>query len=564
MNIMNNDLKIIKKKYGEDMMHFCRENFSSLLETEGLLSELLMDHFDPSHILYDDIVSNALESDFKNYIYSLVAVENNNEIIVNKTPKELLSDAGYNLFECTTEEEIQNFKKYYASGEELCTFSDNRLQSCRVFFAVKKDVDNIKREDFKNPNRQDLYGTSVISIQFTKDETNTLSIKNRYNHTVNNPDATFSNNLDNIIPGLTKSFENTYGIVQKHKGNAFEIPNYVQANDGKYYKYNYEINNIYYCPNNIIIDNYQVNRLEKEKYIVFDYFVLDLVNKRLSLYNTYIGDSFLDTISDISKIRIENKEKVKDITIIPKYGEDIIITLDKQNRLIGYKNNNIKEIGDYFLYFNDTLSELNLSNVEIIGSSFLFYNQIITELNLPKIKEIGNFFMHANCSLTKLVLPKLEIIKNSFLFYNRTLTELSLPNIKVIGDSFLYHNKVMKMIELPNLEKVNDSFLRFNDLLLELSLPNLQTVGDSFLYMNCLLKKLDLPNLKEVGSEFLYWNKNLEMLNLPNLKKTGNGFLMSNINILDFAILNDDFRKQQIEMVETKKKVKQFTIGCLR
>ena len=40
----------------------------------------------------------------------------------------------------------------------------------------------------------------MISIQFTKDDAHTLSIKNRYNHSVNDPDATFSNNLDNIIP----------------------------------------------------------------------------------------------------------------------------------------------------------------------------------------------------------------------------------------------------------------------------------------------------------------------------------------------------------------------------
>ena len=30
------------------------------------------------------------------------------------------------------------------------------------------DVADIKREDFKNPTRQDEYGTSVISIQFNK------------------------------------------------------------------------------------------------------------------------------------------------------------------------------------------------------------------------------------------------------------------------------------------------------------------------------------------------------------------------------------------------------------
>lgn len=106
------------------------------------------------------------------------------------------------------------------------------------FFAVKKDVSNIKREDYKEPKREDKYGTSVISIQFTRDMANMLSIKNRYNHTVSNPDVTFSNNLDNIIPGLTASFENTYGLKQKNNGNSLEIPQYVLASDGKYYKYN--------------------------------------------------------------------------------------------------------------------------------------------------------------------------------------------------------------------------------------------------------------------------------------------------------------------------------------
>ena len=203
---MIDDLKVIRKKYGEKMYHFCRDSFPVLLEEPGKLSKLLMDNFHESHSLYNDIVTNKLESDFKNYIYSLVDVENNNAVIQIKSPEELMSEVGYDLFECYTEEDIQSYKKYYAPGEELCTFRGGRLHRCRVFFAVKKNVFDIRREDFKNPTRQDEYGTSVISIQFTKDGTNTLSIKNRYNHTVNNPDATFSNNLDNIIPGLTESF----------------------------------------------------------------------------------------------------------------------------------------------------------------------------------------------------------------------------------------------------------------------------------------------------------------------------------------------------------------------
>ena len=257
---MVDDLKIIKKKYGEKMSHLCRELFPTILEQNGVLSKLMLDNFNESHDLYNDIVSNDLISEFKTFIYNKFDKIREDDKEVTKTPEELLNFAGYNLVECTKESEIQYFKKYYAKGEELCTFNGNRLNRCRVFFAIKKNVDEIKRENFHEPKRQDEYGTSVLSIQFTKDGTNTLSIKNRYNHTVNNPDATFSNNLDNIIEGLTKSFEKYYGIKQAYVNNDFEISHYVRANDGKYYKYNYEMNNIYYCPDNIIIDNFEVKQ----------------------------------------------------------------------------------------------------------------------------------------------------------------------------------------------------------------------------------------------------------------------------------------------------------------
>ena len=36
---------------------------------------------------------------------------------------------------------------------------------------------------------------------------------------------------------------------------------------GDPYKYNYEINNVYYCPDNIIIDNFRVKPYDKEKYL---------------------------------------------------------------------------------------------------------------------------------------------------------------------------------------------------------------------------------------------------------------------------------------------------------
>ena len=109
---MDQDLKIIKKKYGENMAKLCREFFPTLLETEGLLSTLMLNNFEPNHSLYNDLISQKQEDKFKNYIYSLVDVENNNKIISHKTPKELLSEAGYDLYECESEDEIQQFKKY--------------------------------------------------------------------------------------------------------------------------------------------------------------------------------------------------------------------------------------------------------------------------------------------------------------------------------------------------------------------------------------------------------------------------------------------------------------------
>ena len=54
---MIDDLKVIRKKYGEKMYHFCRESFPTLLEEPGKLSKLLSDNFHESHSLFDDIVA---------------------------------------------------------------------------------------------------------------------------------------------------------------------------------------------------------------------------------------------------------------------------------------------------------------------------------------------------------------------------------------------------------------------------------------------------------------------------------------------------------------------------
>ncbi len=422
------------------MMHFCRTSFPTILETKGLLSSLLLENFHPSHDLYNDLVYSDKLSAFRRYIYSF---SKNNTVMVEttKTAKELMDEAGYILYdECLREEDVQSFKKYYAINEKLCTFKGRRLDDNRVFFAVKKNVSDIKREDFNFPKRQDLYGTSVLSIQFTRDS-NTLSIKNRYNDIVRNPDATFSNDLENIIPGLTKAFEKDYGIVQNDMKD-FSIFNYVKASDGRYYKYNYKIHNIYYCPDNIIIDNGVVKKYDNEKFIVMDYFILDIANKKISLYDDKINDSFLDLFSNIKSIFIRNVNNRKLVDICSDTRN--IIVLDNHNNMFSFTNNSITILDDNFLQYNEFLKRIDMTNVIRVGDFFLMFNSDMRILNMGRVEYIGNDFLQFNEVLDNVNLHSLRLVGKNFLYFNTSLESLYVPDLRSVGIGYISNNLNIK------------------------------------------------------------------------------------------------------------------------
>ena len=464
---MNNDLKIIKKKYGEEMSHFARDNFPVILEQSGLLPKIFEDSFHESHYLYHDLLMNNKLLDFKRFIYSSLDSSRCLNLNSDLTPEELLDKAGYILKECLTESDIQEYKKYYAPNEELCTFKGNRLDKCRVFFAVKKDVDSIKRINFPKPKRDDLYGTSVMSIQFTSNGTNTLSIKNRYNHRVNNPDATLSNNLDNIIPGLTKSFEKHKGIKQNIINETnFEIPSYVKANDGKFYKYNREINNIYYCPDNIIIDNFNVLKYDKSRYLLIDHLIIDLSLKKIIIHDDTLQESIHNLFDNIEKISILSNNDTKIITIINKDNKEMVISIDKFN--------NIKNI--------------KLINCFNIPDNFLKTSAFIESCSLPNTITIGNNFLRSNYMLHNIYAPTLEVIQDDFLALNGLLKDLNLPSLKEVGNNFLKTNEVLDFINVSSLEIIKDNFLRDNKNLRKLYLPNIKYTGKYMLDSNRFVK----------------------------------------------------------------------------
>ncbi len=530
------DLRWIKKHYSETLSHLCRELFPNLLEKEGILPKLLEENFAQSASLGADILGQDQKDKFKNFIYSLIDVENNHQIITQKSPEELMSEAGYILYpECKTEADIQSFRHYYYrpgktpvykggtpqywDGEELCTFNGGRLNSCRVWFAVKKEVAEnpkaIKRA--KSPTRQDEYGTSVISIQFTKGSYPTLSIKNRYNHSVNNPDNTFNSDLDNIIHGLTHSFAETYSInISQGNKDEFELINYVKASDGKFYRYNMEINNVYYCENNVIIDDFTVKQLD-QRYVLMDYFIVDLSNNTIELYDDSLGDSFVSSFDEIKKISLEkDEEKHKVLRIKPKVGEDILITLNEHGEIYKLTNNNLTTCGDDFLSYNNSLISIDLPKLESCTDGFLFYNDSLTSINLPRLQSCGSDFLFSNNTLTSINLPNLENCKDDFLFYNDSLTSINLPKLQSCGNDFLFSNNTLTSINLPNLENCKDDFLFYNNSLTSINLPKLQSCRNGFLYSNKALTSINLPKLIAYGSNFLPHSQIIDRSNLIN------------------------------------------------
>lgn len=539
---LNKDLKYIKKKYGEKMMHYCRECFPTILNVPGKLVEILNTHFYcVKDSLYNDIKENHKESEFNDFVYSNAGLKNEYDIRdVSKTPKELLDDAGYDLFECKTVEEVNSFKKYFILGEQLCTFLDpaSRLENKYVFFAVKKNILDIKREDFLIPDRQDEYGTSVISIQFTRDKNNHLSIKNRYNEVVNNPDSTFDNNLDNIIPGLTMSFYKAYGIREIYDENSeFQMEHYISIG-GEYYKYNYKLNDIYYCTNNIIVYNGKVIKYDPEKYIIMDYFIIDLVNKKVDVFDNKLRDSFSEVIGKIKNIEIVRGEKDKKVYITNEEDNIFELTLSFDNKLIGIKNNLIDKLPNRFLISGQYLKNMEFSNVREIGNDVLYANTDLEHFNLSKAEVIGNYFLANNIKLTNIDLNKTIMIGDDFLKRNIIVESINFDSLQRVGNSFMFSNKGLSSIVIPNLSYTGKCFFKLNDKVLFASFPSLQETGDFFMNDAKNLRMFEADNLRVSGDMFLMANKELDYISLPNLIKTGKLFLAANQIIMSVNLPN--------------------------
>lgn len=538
---MNKDLVYIKKHYGEKFAQLCGELFPSILKYPGELSRILDSKFSHNKFLYYDLIKNNKISDFTAYINKLSKYEYIDYNLSDKTPYELLDSVGYTLYKCESEASIQFFRNYYENYYCLSTFNGDRLKTHHVYFAVKKDVDKYELNDFPKPNRQDEYGTSVISIQFSKDEPHALSIINRYIDYVDNIDATFSNNLDNIVEGLTSSFEKELSFEFQSNQIEFSLPNYKEASDGKFYRYykSYipydnedENNNIYFCINNTIIENNKAKVLDYGLLLVGDC-ILDLKNKSIKEYINKIGyyNSLADSINSTGKISdISCYKEVDGITkvLINIKGKNypIKFDIDELGNILMYSNIFAKSVCINFLGYEKYLNDLDILNCETIKDEFLLHNKSLKELYLPMVKIITSKFMCNNHVLEKINLDSVEIIGNEFLIHNN-LTSISLPKLESAGKYFMQLSNKLKTIYAPKLEVCKKGFLECNINLEVLSMDNVTILQTNTLYENRKLETLYLPNCTEIWGGVLQHNHIIKKVYLPCAKRISNDFLKS-------------------------------------
>ncbi len=337
---------------------------------------------------------------------------------VYEDPIDLLKKAGYNAFYVDTLEKQNSIEKYYSDSEKLCTFRDfERYKKYHIIHCVKENAEEIKRSD--NPEREDDYGTSVISIQILKTG-GFISIKNRYNHGVTNCDNTFSSNPDNIIGGLSQSIKHKYNADFSSK-KVYLPEKYIDIN-GQIIKFNTEVDNIYYGDSFYFQDG-KVFEIDKNKEIMFENYILNLQTKEIKTYSKgFHGFKHaLDEEIKNKKLQIIKNEKgnkclVADNTPILELSESRIISINFPNivSLTGFLSNpeflvsvnmpNLRRMGNYCLSRANSLKAINMPLVETIGSDCFMYVNSIEYINMPKLKsmeyfcfyEIGKSMSYAN------------------------------------------------------------------------------------------------------------------------------------------------------------------------
>ena len=238
------------------------------------------------------------------FLRSLISKEKTQETS-NESPFELLKKAGYTAFYADTLKKQNLIQKFFKKEEELCTFRDtSRYKNYHIVHCIKEGAEELKRSDFKKPDRQDAYGTSVISIQILKSG-GFISIKNRYNHTVVGCDNTFDSNPDNIISGLADSLRNYFKV--DFIAPNVQLPEKTIIVNNQLVRYHLEKEDIYFG-DGFYVEKGEIFPLKKDYQFFVGPYLFDLKEKTVTTF-FYDDDPFANVLIDEMKGKTLQRKK---------------------------------------------------------------------------------------------------------------------------------------------------------------------------------------------------------------------------------------------------------------
>ena len=439
-----------------------------------------------------------------NFLISLKGIHIE-EMGVHEDPVILLKKAGYNAYVADTVEKQNAIKKYFAPGEELCTFRDsNRYQKYFIINAVREDVDEIERSE--KPEREDKYGTSVISIQVLKSG-GFISIKNRYNHTVQNPDNTFNSNPDNIIPGLSDALKHYFGV--DFSSQKTQLPDGYMMIGKQICKTVNEKDGVIYLSDSAYVKDGIIHEIDKNSEIL-----LPMIGALLNAQKQEI--TFLSDIEPSSETE--------------RFAQDII----KKNingKKITFVKNNEKNTKD--IYVDGKLNIRMHDNMECYVSAdpYAFY---ATEISIDDGVDWKNYKEEVTLEDISLSNMNIDCVANRFSMYNGSVSSSVLD---------LSHVKDIELVGV-NLSGVT---VKFN--------PNADTIR--LINVVGLSGYLDFGNVKDLRIRVPNSDRGLEKVHGINTPKNGKYSIENDVSEVRDRLpaLQENFDKHQ-KLENAKKKAK--------
>lgn len=378
--------KKIKKQNGEKFAQALRNFHNGILEVPNI-----------------DIILRHAGRDARPllpYLMSLLATNDDTPASApSADPFVLLEQAGYKAFYADSLEKQNSIKDFFAKGELLCTFNDKaRYRNYHILHAIKKDVDHIKREDFKGQEeRQDAYGTSVISIQILK-KSGFISIKNRYNHTVSGCDNTFGSNPDNIIKGLTNALKNHFNVEFSATAT---LPEEGYVLMGKQvFKYHTEYRNIYYG-DQAWAEKGKIHAVDRSVNALFNLSLFGNKTKTLKNIDPSDQDSFA---ADFNRCYGGNPalavNKNGDLTL---NGEVLIGTKKSQIKTLYLPG--FKSMSEHCLSHAEGLERFEAPDLTSMSDHSLFIAPDLTHFEAPALKSMGRECLVYTDALTSFKAP---------------------------------------------------------------------------------------------------------------------------------------------------------------